>query len=69
MIYDVNLSLTEGSTLRIYSLWLPWMYIRKPFLQNSMVSDRQQPIILFIFTAQVIAVSQTIINKRKEVEA
>ena len=40
----------------------------RPFLAKQYGVGQTEAIILFIFTA-VIAVSQTIINKRKEVEA
>ena len=67
MIYDVNLSLTEGGPYG--STVMAAMYVfQKAFSAKQYGVGQTEAIILFIFTA-VIAVSQTIINKRKEVEA
>ena len=67
MIYDVNLSLTEGGPYG--STVMAAMYVfQKAFSAKQYGVGQTDAIILFIFTA-VIAVSQTIINKRKEVEA
>ena len=66
-IYDVNLSLTEGGPYG--STVMAAMYVfQKAFSAKQYGVGQTEAIILFIFTA-VIAVSQTIINKRKEVEA
>ena len=67
MIYDVNLSLTEGGPYG--STVMAALYVfQKAFSAKQYGVGQTEAIILFIFTA-VIAVSQTIINKRKEVEA
>ena len=67
MIYDVNLSLTEGGPYGSTVMAAMYVY-QKAFSAKQYGVGQTEAIILFIFTA-VIAVSQTIINKRKEVEA
>ena len=67
MIYDVILSLTEGGPYGSTVMAAMYVY-QKAFSAKQYGVGQTEAIILFIFTA-VIAVSQTIINKRKEVEA
>lgn len=67
MVYDVNLSLTEGGPFGSTRLAAMYVY-DKAFESKQYGVGQTEAIILFIITA-VIAVTQTIINKRKEVEA
>lgn len=67
MVYDVNLSLTEGGPYG--STVMVAMYVfQKAFSSKQYGVGQTEAIILFIFTA-IIAVSQTLISKQKEVEA
>ena len=67
MVYDVNLSLTEGGPFGSTRLAAMYVY-DKAFEAKQYGVGQTEAIILFIITA-VIAVTQTIMNKRKEVEA
>lgn len=67
MVYDVNLSLTEGGPFGSTRLAAMYVY-DKAFESKQYGVGQTEAIILFIITA-VIAVTQTMINKRKEVEA
>lgn len=67
MVYDVNLSLTEGGPFGSTRLAAMYVY-DKAFESKQYGVGQTEAIILFIITA-VIAVTQTMVNKRKEVEA
>lgn len=67
MIYDVNLSLTEGGPYNSTTMAAMYVY-DKAFQSKAYGVGQTEAIILFIITA-VIAVSQAMISKRKEVEA
>ena len=67
MVYDLNLALTEGGPFG--STVMAAMYVYdKAFVSKAYGPGQTEAIILFLFTA-IIAVSQAILNKRKEVEA
>lgn len=67
MVYDLNLSLTEGGPFGSTVMAAMYVY-QKAFSSKQYGVGQTEAIILFIFTA-VIAVSQAVISKRKEVEA
>lgn len=67
MIYDVNLSLTEGGPYNSTTMAAMYVY-DKAFQSKEYGVGQTEAIILFIITA-VIAVSQAMLSKRKEVEA
>lgn len=67
MVYDVNLSLTEGGPFGSTRLAAMYVY-DKAFEAKQYGVGQTEAIILFIITA-IIAVTQTVMNKRKEVEA
>ncbi|MDD2213302.1 MAG: sugar ABC transporter permease [Oscillospiraceae bacterium] len=67
MVYDVNLSLTEGGPYG--STILAAMYVfQKAFSAKQYGVGQTEAIVLFLFTA-VIAVTQAVLGKRKEVAA
>lgn len=67
MVYDLNLSLTEGGPFGSTVMAAMYVY-QKAFSQKQYGVGQTEAIILFIFTA-VIAVTQAVLSKRKEVEA
>lgn len=67
MVYDLNLSLTAGGPYGSTVMAAMYVY-QKAFSQKAYGVGQTEAIVLFLFTA-VIAVSQTMISKKKEVEA
>lgn len=67
MVYDLNLALTEGGPFGSTVMAAMYVY-NKAFVTKSYGLGQTEAVILFLFTA-IIAVSQAMINKRKEVEA
>lgn len=67
MVYDVNLSLTEGGPYGSTVMAAMYVY-QKAFSAKQYGAGQTQAIILFLVTA-IIAVSQSVITSRKEVEA
>ncbi len=67
MVYDLNLALTEGGPFGSTTMAAMYVY-QKAFSSKQYGVGQTEAIILFLITA-VIAVTQTMISKRKEVEA
>lgn len=67
MVYDVNLSLTEGGPGGSTVMSAMYVY-NKAFTSKEYGPGQTEAIILFIVAA-VIAVTQAVLNQRKEVEA
>ena len=67
MVYDLNLALTEGGPFGSTVMAAMYVY-NKAFVTKSYGPGQTEAVILFLFTA-IIAVSQAVMNKRKEVEA
>ena len=67
MVYDLNLALTEGGPFGSTVLAAMHVY-DKAFVSKAYGTGQTEAVILFLITA-VIAVSQAVYNKSKEVEA
>ena len=67
MVYDLNLALTEGGPFGSTTMAAMYVY-QKAFSSKQYGVGQTEAIILFLITA-VIAVTQTMISKSKEVEA
>ena len=67
MVYDVNLSLTEGGPGGATTLAAMFVY-NKAFTSKLYGPGQTEAVILFVVAA-LIAVSQAVLNQRKEVEA
>lgn len=67
MVYDVNLSLTEGGPGGASTLAAMFVY-NKAFTSKLYGPGQTEAVILFVVAA-LIAVSQAVLNQRKEVEA
>lgn len=67
MVYDLNLSLTEGGPYNSTTMAAMYVY-DKAFSSKQYGIGQTEAIILFLVTA-VIAVTQAITSKKKEVEA
>ena len=67
MVYDLNLSLTEGGPGGASTLAAMFVY-NKAFTSKLYGPGQTEAVILFVVAA-LIAVSQAVLNQRKEVEA
>ena len=67
MVYDVNLSFTEGGPYGSTVMAAMYVY-RKAFLSKEFGVGQAEALILFLVVA-VIIITQTMLGKRKEVEA
>ncbi len=67
MVYDLNLSLTEGGPFGSTIMAAMYVY-QQAFSKKNYGVGQTQAVVLFLITA-IVAVTQTTLSKRKEVEA